>query len=84
MGEQPGYSGPSQEEIEEARRMSPEDKLMAGARLFDEECRLLRNEIRRVSPELAPEEVERILCERLDIIHDRAGREFCLRSGLIP
>lgn len=84
MNEAPKTSSVTQEEIDAARRMPPAEKLVAGLRMFDEECRLLREEIRQKFPELTNEEVEHVLGERLDVIHDRAGREYCLRLGLIP
>jgi hypothetical protein len=84
MNEAPKISGITQEEIDAARRMPPAEKLVAGLRMFDEECRLLREEIRQKFPELSAEEVEHVLGERLDVIHDRAGREYGLRLGLIP
>ncbi|MFO0888771.1 MAG: hypothetical protein U0790_06440 [Isosphaeraceae bacterium] len=36
-----------------ARRMSPEEKLLAGPRLFDEECERIRAELRSENPGLS-------------------------------
>jgi hypothetical protein len=53
--------------VEQARRMTPEEKLLAGPRLFDRMCRAMRDGICFQFPDASPEEVERILRERLAI-----------------
>lgn len=51
--------------VEAARRMSPEEKLFAGAELFDYACEITKAGIRHQLPEADEEEVLRILRERL-------------------
>jgi hypothetical protein len=53
------------EEVERARRMTPEDKLFAGAQLFDMACEITMAGIRHQHPEATEEEVRAILNERL-------------------
>ncbi|MBU4272819.1 MAG: hypothetical protein KKE86_03530 [Planctomycetes bacterium] len=53
------------ERVEAARRMSPEDKLLAGARLFDRSCRIMADGIRAQFPEADERRVNEILRERL-------------------
>lgn len=53
------------EKVEAARRMSPEEKLFAGAELFDYACEITKAGIRHQFPDADEEEVLRILRERL-------------------
>lgn len=78
------WKAPTAEEIDAARRMSPEEKLLAGPRLFDEERKTLTEEMRQAFPEADDATIQQFVVERLDIIHDRAGREYCLSLGLPP
>ena len=55
------------ERVEAARRQPPEDKLLAGPRLFARVCRIMMDGIRWQFPDASEEEVQRILRERLDI-----------------
>jgi hypothetical protein len=55
------------ERVEAARRQSPEDKLLAGPRLFARACRIIMDGIRWQFPDASEDEVQRILRERLDI-----------------
>ncbi len=48
-----------------ARRMSPEEKMLAGPRLFEMACRLALEGIRDQHPEATEEEVHAILTRRL-------------------
>ncbi len=50
--------------VQKARRMSPEDKLLGGARLFDRACRLMTAGIRPQFPEADERRVQDILRER--------------------
>lgn len=54
------------ERVERARRMSPEEKLFAGVRLFEEECEKKRNELRRDFPAATPETIEALLQQHYD------------------
>jgi hypothetical protein len=53
------------QEVLRARRMSGEDKLMAGPRLFQMACQITRSGIRQQHPDADERRVEEILCERL-------------------
>lgn len=55
------------EQIWQAREMKPEEKLLAGARLFDRVCRTMVSGIRHQFPDASEEEVQRILDHRLEI-----------------
>ncbi len=49
-----------------ARQMSPEEKFLAGPRLFDQECERIRVELRRDNPGLNSPEIESLLRARLE------------------
>ena len=53
------------ERVERARQMSPEDKLLSGARLFDRSCRIMVDGIRDEFPDADERRVKEILSERL-------------------
>jgi len=53
------------DEVARARRMAPEDKLLAGARLFDYACRITAAGIRHQFAGIADERVCEILRQRL-------------------
>lgn len=53
------------EEILRARAMPPEEKLLAGARLFDRVCRIMKDGIRHQFPDADERQVREILRERL-------------------
>jgi hypothetical protein len=50
-----------------ARRMSPEEKMLAGPRLFEMACQIARDGIRSQHPEATEEEVHAMLRRRLAI-----------------
>ena len=50
-----------------ARAMSPEEKFLAGGRLFNEECEQMKAEIRKETPEICEEMVDCELRARLDL-----------------
>ena len=56
-----------QDKVRQARDMSPENKFMAGAELFDLACEIARAGIRSQCPDLDDAGVERALGERLDL-----------------
>ena len=56
------------EKVLRARAMSPEDKLLAGARLFDRSCRIMADGIRHQFPDADEARVQQILRERLALI----------------
>ncbi len=49
------------EEIAAARGLTPEEKLLAGGRLFDEACKELRATIRASFPRASDDDVEALL-----------------------
>jgi len=53
------------EKVLRARAMSPEDKLMAGPRIFDRVCRIMADGIRDQFPDADEDRVQQILRERL-------------------
>jgi Rv0078B-related antitoxin len=59
------------EEIERARRMTPEQKLRAGAELFDFASKATLAGIRQQNPDASEEEVRQILRQRLDWARER-------------
>ena len=63
------------ERLERARQMTPEEKLFAGPRLFEQACRVMRDGIRHQFPEADANRVEEILTERLAMIRKLEGRE---------
>ena len=58
-----------------ARQMSPEDKLLGGARLFDRSCRIMADGIRSQFPDADEHRVQEILRERLAMIRQRENRQ---------
>jgi hypothetical protein len=63
------------EEIERARKMSPEEKFFGGARLFDRSCRIMADGIRSQFPEADERRVQEILRERLAVVRRREQRQ---------
>lgn len=63
------------EKVRQARKMSAEEKFLAGLRMFDEECRFRREGIREQYPEATEEEVEHILRERLAAEREQEERQ---------
>jgi hypothetical protein len=54
------------EKVGWAAEMTPADRFIAGARLFDYACRITMAGIRHQNPNASPEEVLQILKDRLD------------------
>jgi hypothetical protein len=61
------------ERVLRARRMSPQDKLLAGARLFDYACRVTAAGIRSQHPDADDEKVLELLRQRLAWARRREG-----------
>jgi hypothetical protein len=55
------------ERVLRARRMPPEEKLLAGARLFDLACRIALDGIRHQYPQATEHRVREILAQRLEL-----------------
>lgn len=86
---QPGYPfydgrmQPDQKLIDEiyrqklraARAMSPEDKLLAGPRLFERSLRIMADGIRSEYPDANEDRVQEILQERLALLRRLRGRQ---------
>jgi hypothetical protein len=60
-------------DLEQARRMTPSQKLRAGGDLFDEACRWTLAGIRNQHPEFTPEQAMDELRRRLE--HSRAAED---------
>jgi hypothetical protein len=56
------------EEVQRARTMPAEEKLLAGVRLFELSSRLMMDGIRSEHPEADEQEVRRLLDERLALV----------------
>ena len=50
--------------------MSPEEKFLAGPRLFDQECRIMMDAIRDEFPEADKQRVREILKQRINLLRD--------------
>jgi hypothetical protein len=63
------------EEIERARAMPAEEKLLAGARLFDRACRIMADGIRSEYPGAEDKQVHEILGQRLALLRSLEGSQ---------
>ena len=70
-----------QQQIEQARAMSPEDKLLAGARLFDMACKVSLDGIRYENPGIDDEAALQRLRQRLRLGRELEEREVKRRLG---
>ena len=61
------------DKVDQARRMTPEEKFLAGARLFDYACSITVAGIRQQFPQADEREILRILRERLEIARRLEG-----------
>ncbi len=55
------------DKVRQARRMTPEEKFLAGPRLFDYACRVARDGIRQQHPAASDERVTELLRQRIAI-----------------
>lgn len=62
------------EKVRRARAMPPEEKLLAGPRLFERSCRIMADGIRDEYPSATEEEVQEILRKRLALARRLEGR----------
>jgi hypothetical protein len=62
-----------------ARAMTPEERLLEGSRLFEEECEQMRTGIRREMPGSCVEFVRLELCARLDRRREEEERGICIK-----
>ena len=58
----------TRQQIERARKMTPDERFREGLALCDRAFRLMRDGIRHQFPQATPQDVSRILRERLDRI----------------
>ena len=72
------------ERVLQARRMSPEEKILAGPQLFDYACRITRDGIRDQSPGATDEQVETILLQRLALRQRLEEYECQATTPLLP
>jgi hypothetical protein len=56
-----------EEEVRRARAMTPEERLLAGPRLFDMACRIMADGIRDEFPDADENRVQEILRQRLEL-----------------
>lgn len=56
------------ERVLRARRTPPEEKFLAGARLFDRSCRIMADGIRHEFPDANEQQVQEILVQRLALL----------------
>ena len=63
------------ERVLRARRTPPEEKLLAGPRLFERACRIMRDGIQDQYPDANEQTVSRILAERLTLARRLEGPE---------
>jgi hypothetical protein len=71
------------EEVLRARAMSPEARLLEGARLFDRVCRIMADGIRHQYPEADEHQVQEILRQRLQLAR-RLEQSGCRTPPLLP
>jgi hypothetical protein len=64
------------EELEQARAMTPEQKLLAGAQLFDYACEITKAGIRAQFPDADEATVLQKLGERLELVRRIEEREI--------
>lgn len=55
------------DKLRAARQMSPEDRFLAGPRLFDYACRITMDGIRSQHPDATEQRIREILRERLEL-----------------
>ena len=56
------------EQVRRARAMSPEERFLAGPRLFERSCRIMADGIRHQHPQASEEEVQQILTAQLALL----------------
>ncbi|HEV3343602.1 MAG TPA: hypothetical protein VG125_24735 [Pirellulales bacterium] len=54
------------DKVRAARAMSPQDKLLAGPRLFERSCRIMLDGLRDENPDADESRLQQLLHERLD------------------
>src|SRR5262249_31717893 len=72
------------DEVLQARAMSPEEKFLAGSRLFDYACRITMAGIRHQSPDADEQRGREILAERLELARGLEGSSDQRRGWPLP
>jgi hypothetical protein len=70
------------EQIRAAREMDPGEKLMAGPRMFDYECRVAAMGVRHLHPELTESQVQEVLRRRIEAQRQVEERKWGLYRPL--
>ncbi|HQU44741.1 MAG TPA: hypothetical protein PK867_18140 [Pirellulales bacterium] len=63
------------DKIRAAREMSPEQKLLAGPRLFERSCRIMLDGLRHENPGADEERLQQLLRERLALVRRLEGED---------
>ena len=63
------------DKVRAAREMSPEQKLLAGPRLFERSCRIMLDGLRHENPDAGEERLQQLLRERLALIRRLEGKD---------
>lgn len=61
-----------QDKIDAARKMTEEQRLAAGAELFDCACEVVVSGIRMQHPDADEQQVQRLLKERIELLRERS------------
>jgi hypothetical protein len=60
--------------VDQARKMTPEERLLSGLRQSDLAVRVMTDGIRQQFPEASDDQVQRILRERVDLLRRLKGK----------
>jgi hypothetical protein len=71
-----------EQKIAEARVMSPGEKLLAGPRMFERWCELMREAIRLEIPWAGPSRVEEMLRDRIRLLREDDGDRYVPLASL--
>lgn len=63
------------DKVRAAREMAPEQKLLAGPRIFERSCRIMLDGLRHENPGADEPTLQRLLRERLALIRRLEGRD---------
>jgi len=63
------------DKIRSAREMTPEQKLLAGPRIFERSCRIMLDGLRHENPGVDEERLQQLLRERLALVRRLEGED---------
>lgn len=63
------------DKIRSARQMTPEQKLLAGPRIFERSCRIMLDGLRHENPGAEEQTLKQLLTERLALVRRLEGRD---------